>query len=185
MGTSGLPVNPFPIFATRTDLRVLYLIWMRLILQYLRVYHFGACRRLLGWLNADEAIHTLCPAFTILIPVPTIRYISSSTVATPIMSQTQSTAAASSRFQAIFDAALKSYQKQTKKDLLAHPLASQLQSCHSTSAILAVLQDQVQQFDKSQSGDERLTKWLIPTVNVLCAFSAVVSGGVGLVSLDA
>ncbi|KAH9029576.1 hypothetical protein EDB85DRAFT_2275984 [Lactarius pseudohatsudake] len=97
------------------------------------------------------------------------------------MSQTTSTAAASSRFQDIFNAALKSYQKQTKKDLIAHPLASQLQSCHSTSAILAVLQDQVQEFDQAHSGDERLTKWLIPTMNVLYAFSTAVSEGVGLV----
>ena len=100
------------------------------------------------------------------------------------MSQTPATAVASSSFQVIFDAALKSYEKQTKKDLLAHPLASQLQSCDSTSAILAVLQDQVQQFDKSRSGDERLTKWMTPTVNVLCAFSEVVSGGVGFVSFE-
>ncbi|KAI9438080.1 hypothetical protein H4582DRAFT_2098857 [Lactarius indigo] len=96
------------------------------------------------------------------------------------MSQAASTAA-SSRFQAIFDAALKSYQKQTKNDLIAHPLASQLQSCDSTSAILAILQDQVREFDQAHSGDERLTKWLIPTVNVLYAFSAAVSEGVGLV----
>ena len=100
------------------------------------------------------------------------------------MSQTPATAAASSNFQAIFDAALKSYQEQTKKDLLTHPLASQLQSCDSSGAILSVLQEQVQEFDKSRSGDERLTKWLTPTVNVLCAFSAAISGGVGLVSLD-
>jgi hypothetical protein len=99
-------------------------------------------------------------------------------------SQTPCTAAASSRFQAIFDAALKSYEKQIKKDILAHPLASRLQSCDSTSAIIAVLQDQVQDFDKSRSGDERLTKWLIPTVNVLYAFSAAVSSGVTMVSLD-
>ena len=99
------------------------------------------------------------------------------------MSQIPTTAVASSRFQAIFRDALKSYQKQTKKDLTAHPLASQLQSCDSTSAIIVVLQDQVREFDKSHSGDERLTKWLNPTVNVLCAFSAAVSGGVGLVSL--
>ena len=101
-----------------------------------------------------------------------------------LMSHTSTAAASSSRFQAIFDAALKSYQKQTKKDLISHPLASQLQSCDSTNAILAVLQDQVQEFDKSQGGDKRLTAWLGPTVNVLCAFSAAVSGGVGLVSLD-
>ncbi|KAH8987000.1 hypothetical protein EDB86DRAFT_2218225 [Lactarius hatsudake] len=97
------------------------------------------------------------------------------------MSQTLATAAASSRFQAIFQAALKSYQNQTKKDLIAHPLASQLQSCDSTSAILAVLQDQVREFDQARSGDERLTKWLIPTVNVLYAFSATISEGIGLV----
>ncbi|KAH9028626.1 hypothetical protein EDB85DRAFT_2291206, partial [Lactarius pseudohatsudake] len=97
------------------------------------------------------------------------------------MSQTTSAGSASSRFQDIFNAALKSYQKQTKKDLIAHPLASQLQSCDSTNAILVVLQDQVREFDQTRSGDERLTKWLIPTVNVLYAFSAAVSEGVGLV----
>ena len=100
------------------------------------------------------------------------------------MSQTPTKTAASSNFQANFQAALKSYQKQTKKDLIAHPLASQLQDCDSTNAIFAILQDQIREFDKSHSGDERLTKWLGPTVNVLNAFSATVSGGVSLVSLD-
>ena len=99
------------------------------------------------------------------------------------MSQTTTTVDVSSRFQALFQAALKSYQKQTKTDLNAHPLVSQLQSCESTAAIVAILQGQVQVLDKSRSGDERLTKWLNPTVNVLSAFSATVSGGVGLVSL--
>ena len=93
-----------------------------------------------------------------------------------------SPSAPDSRFQSIFYAALQYYQKQTKTDLLAHPLSSQLQSCDSTTAILALLQEQVREFDKLHSGDERLTKWLDPTVNVLCAFSAAVSGGVGLVS---
>ena len=100
------------------------------------------------------------------------------------MSQIPTTTAASSRFEAIFNAALKSYEKQTKKDLLAHPLASQLQECDSTTAVLAMLQDQVQDFDKSRGGNERLTAWLSPTVNVLYAFSSAISGGVGLVSLD-
>ena len=102
------------------------------------------------------------------------------------MSQTPTTQASSSssRFQAIFEAALKSYQKQTKKDLLAHPLATQFQSCDSIDAILAILRDQVQEFDKSRSGDDRLTKWLSPTVNVLSVFSATISGGVSLVRLD-
>ncbi|KAH8990842.1 hypothetical protein EDB92DRAFT_729072 [Lactarius akahatsu] len=91
------------------------------------------------------------------------------------MSQTPSKAA---RFQAIFNAALKSYQKQTKRDLAAHPLTSRLQSCDSTRAILGVLQDQVREFDQT-CGDDRLTKWLSPTVNVLYAFSAALGEGVG------
>ena len=99
------------------------------------------------------------------------------------MSQT-TTAGAPSRFQALFQTALKSYKKQTKEDLLAHPLVSQLDSCDSTAAIVAILQDQVQVLGKSRSGDDRLTKWLNPTVNVLTAFSATVSGGVSLVGLD-
>ncbi|KAH9052696.1 hypothetical protein EDB87DRAFT_1826064 [Lactarius vividus] len=97
------------------------------------------------------------------------------------MSQTPSETAASSRFQDIFNVALRSYQKQTKKDLIAHPLASQLQSCDSISAIHAILQDQVREFDQAHSGDERLTMWLVPTVKVLYAFSAAISGCVGLV----
>ncbi|KAH9077602.1 hypothetical protein EDB83DRAFT_1497580 [Lactarius deliciosus] len=92
------------------------------------------------------------------------------------MSQTPSKAA---RFQTIFNAALKSYQKQTKRDLVAHPLTSRLQSCDSTGAILGVLQDQVREFDQACSEDDRLTKWLGPTVNVLYAFSAALGEGVG------
>ena len=100
------------------------------------------------------------------------------------MSRTPTTAPASSRFQTIFHAALKLYEKQTKKDLISHPLATQLQSCDSTSAILAVLQDQVREFDQARSGDERLTKWLNPTVSVLCAFSDALGEGISLVSVD-
>ena len=102
------------------------------------------------------------------------------------MSSTQATTSASSEstFQAIFQAALISYQKQTKKDLLTHPLASKLQSCESTAVIVTILQDRVREFEESSKGDERLTKWLGPTVNVLNAFSATVSGGVSLVSVN-
>jgi hypothetical protein len=99
---------------------------------------------------------------------------------TTIMSSTiQVTATSpSSNFQLIFSAALKAYEKQTKRDLLAHPLASQLQTCDSLGSILAVLQSQV---DDLGTGDERLTKWLSPTVNVLLAFSNTLGEGVSLV----
>ena len=36
------------------------------------------------------------------------------------------------------EVALKSYKQQTKKDLLVHPLASRLQDCNSTTAVLAI-----------------------------------------------
>ncbi|KAI9445974.1 hypothetical protein H4582DRAFT_519352 [Lactarius indigo] len=84
-------------------------------------------------------------------------------------------------FQAIFGAALDAYRKQTKQDLATHPLAAQLQTCDSPSAILNVLQDQVDQLNQSRSGDERLKKWLNPTVNVLYAFSGVLGEGIGLI----
>ncbi|KAH8999580.1 hypothetical protein EDB86DRAFT_645495 [Lactarius hatsudake] len=96
------------------------------------------------------------------------------------MSQVLSTATSSTDFGTIFGAALETYKKQTKTDVTSHPLATQLQSCDSPSSILAILRAQVQAFDQSQSADEKLTKWLDPTVNILYAFSATLGEGVGL-----
>ncbi len=92
------------------------------------------------------------------------------------------TATPSSNFQQIFNNALKAYEKRTRKDLLAHPLAAELQTCNSPSAILTVLQRQVQGLDQSRSSDDRWTKWLDPTVNVLYALSGNLGEGVSLVS---
>ena len=101
---------------------------------------------------------------------------------TSTMSAVPSTSTSSTRFEAIFTAALKEYKKQTKTDIASHPLATQLQSCDSSSAIIAVLRTQVQTFDKDS--DERWTKWLDPTVNVLFAFSATLGSGVGVVNVE-
>ena len=87
----------------------------------------------------------------------------------------------SSNFQLIFNNALKAYEKRTKKDLLAHPLAAELQKCNSPTAILAVLHQQVQGLDRSQTSDDRWTKWLDPTVNVLHTLSETIGEGVSLV----
>jgi hypothetical protein len=88
----------------------------------------------------------------------------------------------SSNFQLIFNNALKAYEKRTKNDLLAHPLAAELQNCNSPTNILAVLHKQVQGLDQSMSSDDRWTKWLDPTVNVLYMLSKTLGEGVGLVS---
>jgi hypothetical protein len=104
---------------------------------------------------------------------------------TRLMSQTPLLPApgSSSNFQSVFDTALNQYQKKTKNDLLAHQLATQLESCTSPSAILAVLDEQyhIQQFIQSQNDNERPKQWLNATANVICAFSATISGTVGLV----
>ncbi len=68
-------------------------------------------------------------------------------------------------------------------DLLAHPLAARLQTCDSPAAILTVLQEQVQELGQSRSNDDRWSKWLDPTVNVLFAFSVTLGAGVSLVCL--
>ena len=93
-----------------------------------------------------------------------------------------STSTPSSNFQSIFYIALKAYEKKTKKDLLAHPLAAQLQACSSPGDVLSVLQDKVNELDQSRNADERLSQWLNPTINVLYSFSATIGAGVGLVS---
>ena len=77
--------------------------------------------------------------------------------------------------------ALDTYKKRTKKDLLSHPLTSRLQSCDSPGSIISVLQEQVQALDQSRSSDERWSKWLDPTVNVLQAFSSILEAGASLV----
>ena len=101
------------------------------------------------------------------------------------MSHSHLTATSSSNFQLIIDNALKEYAKYTKTDLTAHPLAIQLQTCDSPGAILAILQQQVQGPDQSGSSDDRWTKWLDPTVSILCALSETLGEGVSLVSLMA
>ena len=83
----------------------------------------------------------------------------------------------------MFNAALEAYEKATKSKLLAHPLAAQLQSCDSPTAILSLLKNLLQESDRRSSTDERLRNWLDPTVNVLYTFSATIGGGTGLVIL--
>jgi hypothetical protein len=99
------------------------------------------------------------------------------------MSHPQPIPSSSTNFQLILNNALKTYQKHTKCDLLAHPLAAQLQGCESPSAILAIIHQQVEGLHQSQRADERLIKWLNPTINVLNAFSATLGAGVGLVCI--
>ena len=100
------------------------------------------------------------------------------------MSQVSSTATFSTNLETIFRSALTAYKKQTKQDITSHPLLAQLQTCNSPSAILAVLRALVQLINQPQNVDNKLTKWLDPTVNVLYAFSATLGDSIGLISCE-
>ncbi|KAI0278740.1 hypothetical protein BGY98DRAFT_933654 [Russula aff. rugulosa BPL654] len=78
----------------------------------------------------------------------------------------------------MFNNALKTYNKRTKKDLLTHPLADRLEAYDSASSICTVLQEQVLELNESQHNN---TKWLDPTVGVLHAFSETLGEGASLV----
>jgi len=89
-----------------------------------------------------------------------------------------------SNFEALFDAALAKYAKQTGTDLRNHPLANMIDSCDSPDSILAIFEEQAKAFDEFRNGDSKLIKWLRPVVNGLHAIStsAALSAGVDLVS---
>ena len=97
------------------------------------------------------------------------------------MSSTPSLSTSRANLDSIFNSALQVYKNKTGKDITSHPLATELQSCDSPDAILAVLQRQLPSLDRSTNNDERIAKCLAPIVNVIYAFSATLGGGVGLV----
>ena len=100
------------------------------------------------------------------------------------MSQTHTSTSSNSNYQSIFDNALEAYQKKTKKDLRSHPLFAKLETCNSPGAVLTTLREQIPQLDQSRNIEDKLTKWLNPTVNVIYNFSESIGGGVSLVSLN-
>ena len=85
-----------------------------------------------------------------------------------------------SNIESIFDAALKSYERKTKKNLKDDNLFKRLEGCDSPAAIISKFQ--ASQFD--DGGDDRLKRWLVPTLNVLCAFSDTLGEGLSLVIVD-
>ena len=99
------------------------------------------------------------------------------------MSAVPSASTLHSSFLSVFNAALENYKYRTKEDLLSHPLLPDLQSCDSPEAILAILREKIPAFSQSKNDDDGLSKWVAPTVNVLCSFSATLGGGIGVVGI--
>ena len=92
---------------------------------------------------------------------------------------------AHSNFVSIFNAALETYKRKTKKDLTSDPLLPILQYCESPEAIITVLRERVPAFRQPRNGDDsdRLTKWVTPTVNFLYLFCDAIGSSVGLVNI--
>jgi hypothetical protein len=101
-----------------------------------------------------------------------------------IMPSVPSTPTSHTDFAFIFNAALESYRRKTKKDLASHPLLPSLQHCDSPEDILSVLREQIPAFNQSQNSDDQISKWVIPTVKVLDAFSDTLGQVVGLVNIS-
>ena len=100
------------------------------------------------------------------------------------MSHSPGEAAPSSKYEVIFDEALKTYEKKTGKDLKSDPLLRTLEACKSLDETLSELRQQIPGFDQSEDSDNRLTNWVNPVVNVLYIFAQTIGGAIGIVSLS-
>ncbi|KAN0130291.1 hypothetical protein V8E53_011914 [Lactarius tabidus] len=87
----------------------------------------------------------------------------------------------SSNFQVNLPCCLESLEKRTTRDLLAHPLASQLQTCDSPGSILSAIKAKRTTWIEFDKVTKDWTKRLSTTVNVLLAFSAILGEGISLV----
>ena len=86
------------------------------------------------------------------------------------------------RLQALFRSALEDYEKQTNISLAKHPLAEQLESCHSVESISSLLQHHARAISELR-GSDRILKSIKSIVSFLYKFSATAAFGddIGLV----
>jgi hypothetical protein len=100
----------------------------------------------------------------------------------PMSSSSRTDSPSIDNFTAIFASAESEYQRVTGNRLETHPFADQLQTCDSPEDVSKIFRTQVHALRNFRQGDERLMKWLDPTVNILFIFSSTVAEGIGLVS---
>ncbi|KAF8269493.1 hypothetical protein EI94DRAFT_954336 [Lactarius quietus] len=72
--------------------------------------------------------------------------------------------------------------EEDRQKLDCPPTRGSDKGCNSPEAILTVLEGEADELNRSRNRDERLTKWLNPTVNILSALSETLGQGAGLVS---
>ena len=92
-----------------------------------------------------------------------------------------------SRFQDLFEAALRQYSQKTGNDIATDPLTARLLLCGSSDAVLSILQEQAHAFNQYRNGDWKiqLMKRLRPTVEILFMLSTngVLGESIGLVRM--
>jgi hypothetical protein len=90
----------------------------------------------------------------------------------------------SARFHALFESALQVYERKTGITLAQHPLAADLQNCHSIDDITTLLQGRAQVFGDLRERD-RMMEAIKATVSILTplsdATSSSLADSVGLV----
>ena len=81
-----------------------------------------------------------------------------------------------SRFEALFESALRDYEEQTGDSLAKHPLAERFQKCQSVDSITTLLQEKARAF-REYRGRDKITNSLKSVVSVLHRVSAVTAAG--------
>jgi fungal STAND N-terminal Goodbye domain len=94
-----------------------------------------------------------------------------------------STSTLPSNLPTIVDAALDEYTKQTGINLTEHPSSHKIHQSDSPDDILALFQQREKEFKEYRDGNRKLINCLKPVVQVLHAFSGVLGGAIGIVSL--
>ena len=132
----------------------------------------------------EEAIRAnpLAPCATFLQRFPLFPH---SHPTDPMSSSSPSPNVSFSRFQDLFNAALREYNQKTGKDIATDPLTARLLPCNSPDAVLAVLQEQARAFNRFRKGDwkVKIMRRLEPIVDILFGLSTsgVFGEGIGLV----
>ncbi|KAI0255883.1 hypothetical protein BJV78DRAFT_1151337 [Lactifluus subvellereus] len=85
-------------------------------------------------------------------------------------------------FQALFQAACREYERRTGTTLIEHPLAIQLQTCHSFESLVALLQEQARAFNEFRGSDDKV---MVLLNHIWCrcdiqGYQGVVDGGASL-----
>ena len=83
----------------------------------------------------------------------------------------------------LITAALLDYANITGIDLSKNPFAAAIERANSPGAILELLQEREKEFKDYREGNRGLICCLSPAVNAIQAFSGILGGAVGLVSL--